>query len=105
MSLLVDALSWALIVAGAAFVIVGAVGLVRFPDFYTRLHPAGVTDTLGAALLLAGMSLQAGFSLITVKLVLIFLLLMLTSPTASHATARAALAADLAPRLDPPTKE
>ena len=100
-----DFASWALLMGGSLFCIVGGVGTLRFPDFYTRLHPAGVTDTLGAALLLAGMSLQAGFSLITVKLVLIFLLLMLTSPTASHATARAALAADLAPRLDPPTKE
>ncbi len=78
---------------------------MRFPDFYTRLHPAGVTDTMGAALLLAGMALQAGLGLVAVKLGLIFLLLMLTSPTASHATARAALAADLAPRLAPPRED
>ncbi len=105
MSVVLDVLSWALIVPGAIFVVIGAVGLVRFPDFYTRLHPAGVTDTLGATLLLAGMALQSGFSLITVKLVLIFLFLMITSPTASHATARAAIAADLAPKLDPRRNE
>ena len=101
MSLLVEGSSWILIVAGALFVVIGAVGLVRLPDFYTRLHPAGVTDTLGVGLLLAGMALQAGWSLVAVKLGLIFLFLMLTSPTASHATARAALAADLAPWLGP----
>ena len=54
-----------------------------------------------ATLLLAGMGLQSGWSLITVKLVLIFLFLMITSPTASHATARAAIAAELTPKLDP----
>ena len=85
--------------AGAAFLLIGAFGILRLPDFYTRLHPAGIVDTLGAGLILAGLTLQAGWTLIAAKLVLIFVLLMLTSPTACHATARAALAAALRPKL------
>jgi multicomponent Na+:H+ antiporter subunit G len=99
MSLALDILSWACLVAGGVFLLIGALGLLRMPDFYTRLHPAGLTDTLGAGLILLGLCFQAGWTLVLAKLVLIFLLLMLTSPTASHATARAAMAAALRPKL------
>jgi len=99
MSALVDAASWALIAAGSAFAVIGALGLLRMPDFYTRMHAASVTDTLGAALLLAGMMLQAGFSLVAVKLAIIGALVFFTSPTATHALARAALERKLAPLL------
>jgi multicomponent Na+:H+ antiporter subunit G len=99
MSLVLDIASWALLMTGAIFLLIGAVGIIRMPDFYTRLHPAGIIDTLGAGLILAGLTLQAGWTLIAAKLVLIFLLLMLTSPTTCHATARAALAAALRPKL------
>ena len=54
-----DILAWGFILSGSAFVLIGCIGLVRFPDFYTRLHPAGVTDTAGAELLLIGLALQA----------------------------------------------
>lgn len=95
----VDGLSWLLIGAGAAFCIVGALGMLRMPDLYTRMHAASVLDTLGAGLLLAGMILQAGLSLASVKLAVIGLLLFFTSPTATHALGRAALARGLQPRL------
>jgi multicomponent Na+:H+ antiporter subunit G len=101
MSLAVDTLSWLCLVGGGAFLLIGAAGMLRMPDFYTRLHPAGIIDTLGAGLILAGLTLQAGWGLIGAKLVLIFVLLMLTSPTACHATARAAMAAALRPKLSP----
>jgi len=94
----IDAASWALLAAGSLLVIVGAVGIVRMPDFYTRMHPAGVTDTLGIDLILMGLMLQAGFSLVTVKLVLIGAFLFFTSPTSTHAIANAALVAGLKPR-------
>ena len=107
MSALIDILSWASLVAGAAFCAIGALGLVRLPDFYTRMHGAGITDTAGAGLMLFGMILQAGFTLIAVKLLMIGLLLLFTSPTATHALAKAALARGLKPLLaseDEPSK-
>lgn len=97
--MLVDAVSWAFLAVGSFLVVVGALGLVRMPDFYTRLHAAGVTDTLGTDLVLTGMMLQAGFSLVTVKLFLIGAFLFFTSPTSTHAIANAALIAGLKPRI------
>ena len=107
MSMVVDILSWICIVAGGVFCVIGAFGLVRMPDFYTRVHAASVTDTVGAGLLLLGMALQAGFSLVTVKLLMIGLLLLFANPTATHALVKAALARGLAPLLasgDDPSK-
>lgn len=97
MSAIVDVLSWSLLIAGGVFMLIGSFGLLRLPDFFTRLHPAGITDTMGSGLILAGLILQGGFELGSLKLALVFLFLMLTSPTSSHATARAALAAGLKP--------
>jgi len=97
--MVLDILSWICIVAGGVFCVIGAFGLVRMPDFYTRVHAASVTDTAGAGLLLLGMVLQAGFTLIAVKLVMIGLLLLFANPTATHALVKAALARGLAPLL------
>jgi len=98
-SLLVDLLSWASLLAGGAFSIVGAVGMLRMPDFYTRMHAASVVDTLGAGFILFGLLLQAGFTLVAVKLLMIGVLLLFTSPTAGHALARAAYERGLEPLL------
>jgi multicomponent Na+:H+ antiporter subunit G len=92
-----DIVGWLFIAGGAFFVIVGGIGLVRMPDFFSRLHPVSVTDTMGAGLLLTGFMVQAGASLVTVKLVLILLFLLFTSPTAAHALAHAALLDGLKP--------
>ena len=92
-----DVISWALILIGSMFSVLGALGILRFPDFFSRLHAAGLTDTLGAWSLLAGFMIQAGLSLTTVKLGLILLFLFFTSPTGTHALARAGLAANLKP--------
>lgn len=86
-----------LTIAGACLVLVGAVGIVRFPDLFARLHAAGVTDTLGVGLVLIGLSLRAGFSTATARMLLILVLVWLTSATACHALARNALAAGLRP--------
>lgn len=100
MSILVlDSLSWILILAGSAFVVIGALGLVRMPDFYTRMHAASVTDTLGAGLLLGGLMLQAGLSLVTVKLGLLLALFFFTGPVVTHALAQAALHEGVDPLL------
>ena len=91
--------SWACLLLGSAFCIIGGIGLIRLPDFYSRIHGGGITDTLGAGLVMLGLMLQAGWSLVTVKLVLIMLFLLLTSPVASHAIARAARHSGLEPKL------
>ena len=95
--LLVDILSWICLLSGALFLLVGAIGVLRFPDFYTRLHAVSVCDTLGAGLVLVGLMLQGGFSLVTVKLLLIFYFMVFSGPTAVHALAQAALHSKLKP--------
>jgi len=95
----VDTLSWVLLVGGSFFCVTGAIGLLRLPDFYARLHGAGIIDTLGAGLILAGLMLQAGFSLVTVKLLFILFFVLITSPTATHAIAHAAHTRGLDPVL------
>ena len=99
MSLFIDLLSWASLGAGGVFCIVGAVGMLRMPDFYTRMHAASVVDTLGAGFILFGLLLQAGFTLVAVKLLMIGALLLFASPTAGHALARAAYERGLEPLL------
>jgi multicomponent Na+:H+ antiporter subunit G len=96
---LLDIVSWALILAGSFFIIVSAIGLVRMPDVYTRMHAASVTDTLGVGLLLAGLMLQAGFGLVMLKLVFIVILFFFMAPVATHALAQAALHAGVKPQL------
>lgn len=95
--LILDMASWVLICAGGAFILVGGLGILRLPDFYTRLHAAGMIDTLGADLILVGLALQAGMSLVTVKLLLIAAFLFFTSPVATHALANAAFTRGLKP--------
>lgn len=97
MSVLADAISWACIVAGGLFCVIGAVGMVRMPSFFTRMHAASLIDTLGAGFILLGLMIQAGFTLVTVKLAMIGLLLLFASPTATHALAKAALARGVDP--------
>jgi len=95
----IDGISFALLLAGSFFAVVGGIGLVRLPCFYARFHGAGITDTLGAGLILTGLMFQGGFSLHTAKLVMILFFLLVTSPTSTHALAKAALTAGLKPRL------
>ena len=102
MTLVIDLLSWACLLAGGFFCVVGALGMLRMPDFYTRMHAASIVDTVGAALVLLGLLLQAGPTLVAVKLLFIGLLILVASPTASHALARAAMVRGLQPLLAPP---
>jgi len=92
-----DFASWVLLVAGGFFFLVGAVGLNRMPDVFARMHAVSVGDTLGAGLLIAGMALQSGPTLVTLKLLLILLVIWFTGPVATHALARAALQDKLLP--------
>ena len=95
---LIEVLSWLSFIVGGFFLFVGSLGMVRLVDFWARLHAASVIDSAGAGLILFGMMLQGGFSLVTVKLVLIVIFLFLTGPTASHAVANAAFVSGSRPR-------
>lgn len=85
-----DFISSALLIIGVFFGLTGALGLFRFPDFFTRVHAASVTDSVSAIFILGGLAIQAGFTLVTVKLLFILVFLLLTAPTASHALAKSA---------------
>jgi multicomponent Na+:H+ antiporter subunit G len=99
MSALADVLSWVFLAAGGAFCVIGAIGLIRMPDFYTRAHAASVIETLGAGLVLLGLLLQAGWTLSAVKVLMLGLLIFFASPTATHALTRAALLRGVKPFL------
>jgi len=98
---LLDILSWVLLVGGSLFAMTGGLGLLRLPDFFSRIHAGGITDTMGAGLILTGLMLQSGFSQTTFKLLLILLFLFITSPTSVHALAQSALAHGERPLLGP----
>lgn len=91
LDLILDIASWVLLMAGAVFYLVGCIGLIRMPDVFTRMHALSVAETAGVIFLVAGMMLQAGLTLVTVKLAIILATVLLTAPVASHALARAAL--------------
>ena len=99
--LILEVLSWISILGGLFFMIVGTIGVVRMPDVYTRLHAAGMTDTMGAGLLLLGMCFQAGLTLVLVRLILIYAFLLFTSPISTHVLASAALSGGLEPYTVP----
>lgn len=87
-----DAASWICLLIGSTFCLIGGVGILRMPDFYTRGHAAGLTDTMGAGLILLGLMFQAGISLVTAKLVIVLFFLFVTSPTSTHALFKSAYA-------------
>jgi len=95
--MMIDLLSWICLSLGGLLGIIGGIGMHRFPDFYTRLHAAGTTDTLCATLFLLGLGLQAGLTLASFKLFLIFAFIFFTSPTASHSLANAAMLGGVKP--------
>lgn len=93
---------------GAFLCITGGVGLLRFPDFFCRVHAAGVTETLATPLMLAGVMLQLGWSQDSFKLLLVMIFVLATNPTAAHAMAKAALQGGLRPaveEVDPTVEE
>lgn len=100
MAILADLMSWALVLGGCFFILVGALGLIRMPDIFTRLHAGGVMDTMGAGMILAGLMFQTGLSLVTVKLVLVLAFVWFSSPVSTYALARAALKSGEEPHWD-----
>ena len=98
--IIVEITSWILIIAGALLGIAGGIGMHRFPDFYSRVHAAGITDTMCAACFLLGLGMQTGLTLASLKLLLVFIFLFISNPTATHALANAALLGGLKPQVD-----
>ena len=97
-----EMISDGLLLLGGFVAFSGALGVLRMPDFYSRLHPAGTADTLAQLLVIGGLVLRhldsTGDSLLVVgKLIAISVLLMVTTPTATHAISRAAHLSGLAP--------
>lgn len=92
-----------LVVVGLVFFTGGAVGIIRMPDFYTRLHPAGKLDTLGIMMVILGLALYnvAHFSLasllVSLKMLLIVIFVFIASPTATHSIVDAGIRAGLVP--------
>ncbi len=88
---LADLVSWALLLGGGLVIIIGAIGLLRLPDVFSRMHAAGMTDTLGALLIVSGLVIQSGWHLNSARLLIILLFIFYTSPVSTHALAKAAL--------------
>ncbi|PWQ93623.1 monovalent cation/H(+) antiporter subunit G [Leucothrix arctica] len=105
MTFIIDALSWVCLMMGCFLGISGAVGIFKFDEFYSRVHAASVTDTLCVFFIMAGLVLQSGFTLVSVKLIFAVVLLWLTSPVASHALIRSAYHTGLKPKLKTSRKE
>jgi len=102
---IIDILSWAFSILGTFSLITGAVGVLRLPDVYTRMHAASITDTLGAGSIILGLMLQAGPTLVAAKLLLILVFIFFTSPASSFALAHAALSSGVEPILDADLRE
>lgn len=85
----------ALIISGLFMILIGVLGILRLPDFYTRLHAQGKCDTLGVALVLGGLALNEGATLVSLKILAVLIFISLANPTATHALGRAARRAGL----------
>ena len=100
MDTIVNMISALCLLLGGFLCLSGGIGIIRFPDFYTRMHAVGVTDTLGAGMILIRLMLQNPEGLVVLKLLLILLMTIFISPVASHALAKAAFRNDLVPLSD-----
>ncbi len=104
-AIILDVLSFVLIGIGSFSLIIGALGVLRLPDVYTRMHAASITDTLGAGTIILGLIIQAGLTLVAGKLFLILIFLFFTSPASSFALAHAALSSGVKPILNADLRE
>ena len=97
MELLLAWLSGILLALGTLALLVGALGLVRLPNLFSRIHAVGMMDTAGVAFITLGMLIHEGFSLISVKLAVVGIFLFFTSPIATHAVAQVAYKSGFSP--------
>jgi multicomponent Na+:H+ antiporter subunit G len=101
--ILLEILSGILLAAGTLLLLAGAIGVLRFPDFYSRLHAAGKGDTLGQFLVILGLIVVSGLSFVSLKLAFITFFVFILNPTATHALARGAWVCGVRPWMG--TKE
>lgn len=94
-----------LLLVGSFFVLTGALGVWRMPNFFTRLHPAGIADSLGFPCVLFALIVVNGLNLVSAKLLLLLIFIMLTGPVACHALAKAAYLQDKKSPFSPPPKQ
>ena len=94
---LITILSGFFIACGVLALLIGSLGLLRLPDVYCRIHAVGMIDTAGASFIILGMIIHEGFTLVTVKLVLIGVFMFFTSPIATHAVAQVAYKSGVVP--------
>jgi len=99
MSNLINIISGLFIITGSAVIIIGLLGVFRMPDFFTRLHAASIIDTMGTMLIVVGLMLYSGMNLVSLKLLLIMIFILITTPAAAHALAKSALHGNLKPVL------
>lgn len=97
MSMIINIIAGLFMVVGFFFVCVAAVGVLRLPDFYTRMHASGKSETLGVMLTLIGLAIYNGFNLVSLKIMLISLFILLGNPIGSHAISRAAFYSGVKP--------
>jgi len=98
MDIVITICSGFFLLVGSFLCISGGIGLLRFPDFYTRMHAVGVTDTLGAGMILVGLMILSTDLLVFAKLVMVLLFTLLIGPTTSHVLAKAAFHNGLQPK-------
>lgn len=98
--MIIELLSDICLLLGGIFTLTGAIGLLRLPDFYSRLHGASVTESLAAPLLIIGIMLDTGFTLDSAKLVLIIVIMVVSNPTITHALCRAAAHGGVTPKVE-----
>lgn len=96
--MILDIISGILLGAGSFFAVTGGIGLLRFKDFYARTHAASITDSAGAGLIMLGLLLQSDWDS-GIRLVLIIVFLLFSSPTATHALAQSAMRDGFKPKL------
>ena len=100
MTMLVEIVSGLFILLGVIALITGSIGLVKLPDLFSRTHAVGMMDTAGVGFIILGLIIHEGFTLVSVKLVLVGIFLFFTSPVATHAVAQVAYRAGLKPILE-----
>ena len=88
-----------LIVLGIFFMLVGSIGILRLPDYYSRTHAVSMSDTIGILFVIGGLIVFEGLTLNSIKLLFIVVFIFLANPIGSHALSRTAYRSGLIPRL------